>query len=75
MLEVDIFLKLPENIYRAIMEFIILLLVVEVELGLKRPATITIAIVEQELMIPGEVYIGLRPTTINPTTQVAMVYC
>ena len=37
--------------------------VVEVDIGLKRLATIPLEIMEQELMFPVEVDIGLRPAT------------
>ena len=42
-------------------------------IGLKRPSTIPLEIVEQELILKGEAYIGLRPATLPPITQVAMV--
>ena len=48
----------------AIVDFIILLLMVELELGLKRPVTLPLTIVDQELMMKGEVDIGLIPDTI-----------
>ena len=60
-------------------EFIIVMtkvvIMVEVDIGIKIPATITFAFVEQDLMLTGEVGIGLRPATITPITQVAVVDC
>ena len=62
--EVDLGIKITATIYLEILEFIILVLMVEVELGLKRPATLPLVIVEQELMLTGEVDIGLNPDTL-----------
>ena len=49
--------------------------VVEVDIGLKRLATIPLEIMEQELMFPVEVDIGLRPATLPPITKVTVVDC
>ena len=46
---------------------------VEVDLGLKRPSTINIAIMDQELVLRGEVKIGLTPANYPPITQVAIL--
>ena len=48
---------------------------IEVDLGYNIPVTTTLAIREQELMLKGEVDIGLQLGTINPITKVNMVYC
>ena len=64
MLDVDECSKRLDTISITIVEFIILVLMVEVELGLKRPATLPLVIVEQELMLTGEVDIGLNPDTL-----------
>ena len=48
---------------------------VEVELGLKRPAIIPLIIVDQELVLTVEVDIGIRPATLTPIEQVAVVNC
>ena len=48
---------------------------VELYPGLNKPATLPLAISEQELMLTGDADIGLKPATINPTTQVDVVYC
>ena len=49
-------------------------MLVEVGLGQKTPATIHLAIREQDLMSKGEVDKGLRPATISPITKVTVVY-
>ena len=46
-----------------------------VDIGIKRPDTLTIAIVEKTMMVIGEVYIVPRPDTFTPITQVNMVDC
>ena len=58
-----------------IVGFKILVLMVEVDLGLKRPATITLAIVEQELILTEEVDICIRPETFHPLTHVTVIDC
>ena len=50
-------------------------MLIEVDLGHKRPATITLAIRKQELMLRVELNIGLRPATIPPITKVNVVDC
>ena len=74
MVEVNIGLKRPDTIYLAILEFIILVLMLEVELGLKITATLLNVMVEQELMLTGDVDIYLRPDILPPITQVDAVY-
>ena len=44
-------------------------------MGLYRPDTLPFAIMEQELMVTGEVNICLIPATIPNITEVSMVYC
>ena len=46
----------------------------EADIGLKRPSTHPLAIVEQELILTGEADIGLRPDTLHPITQLALVH-
>ena len=50
-------------------------MLVEVNIDHKIPDTLPLAIGEQELMLKGEVYIGLRPATIPPITNVNVVDC
>ena len=59
--------------YIAIVEFIILVLMVKVDLGLKRPSTIPLEIMEQKLMLTEEVDIVLRPETFHPLTHVTVI--
>ena len=73
MVEVDLGIKRPANISLTTVEFIIFLLAVEVGIGLNIPATLPVRIVDQESMLTGEVDIGLRPSTLSPITQVAVV--
>ena len=47
----------------------------EVDIGLKRPATICLTIVDQVLMLTGEVDIGLRLGILTPITQLGVVEC
>ena len=74
-LEVDLGLKIPATIYLAIVEFIILVFMVDVELGINIQYNIPLAIVDQDLMLMVEVDIGTRTAIITPITQVAVVYC
>ena len=53
----------------AIVDFIILLLMVELELGLKRPVTLPLTIVDQELMLKRDMDIGLRTATLPHASQ------
>ena len=46
-----------------------------VDLGLKRPETIILKIVDKVLILMVEVDIGLRPATLPHTTQVNVLYC
>ena len=50
-------------------------MLIEVDLGHKRPATLPLSISEQELTVKGEEYIGLIRTTIYPITKVKVVDC
>ena len=65
----DIYILRPATPIQLIGEDI----VVEVDEGQKRPATHALAIGEQELMLKGYVYIGIRPDTIPLTTKGTMV--
>ena len=47
----------------------------EANMGHKRPANLTLSIVEQVFMVMVEVDIGLRPATLPYTTQVDVVDC
>ena len=55
-------------------EVIILVMIQEVDLDLKRPATLPFTIVQKVLMVMVEVDIGLKPSTLSPTIQVGLVY-
>ena len=44
-------------------------------MGLKRPGILPLTIVEQVLIVMGDVVIGLIPATFRTITQVGMVYC
>ena len=48
-------------------------MLVEADLGHKRPSTLHLEIREHEFMLKGEVDIGLRPSTINPATKLTVV--
>ena len=48
---------------------------VEVDIGLNILSTCPVSVVDQELMLKGEVYIGIRTSTLPPITQVVTVYC
>ena len=50
-------------------------MLIELDLGHKRPVTITITIWEKEFMLKGEADIGLLPGTIPPLTKVNLVDC
>ena len=86
---VDICFKRPATLLQVIAEFVdigqvlpstINLVIVEdmfidVDLGHKRPDTITLLIRKHDLMLKGEVDIGLRLDNITPITKLNMVYC
>ena len=74
-IKVDLGLKIPANHPLVIVEFIIAVVMGEVYIGLKRPATLPPVIVEQELMLIGDVDIGLRTVTLPPITKVDVVDC
>ena len=48
---------------------------IEVDIGHKRLATIPLAIMEQEFLLKGEVDIGLISATISPLTKANVVDC
>ena len=66
-------IKIPATISLTIVELIILMLMLEVELGLKITATLLNVMVEQDLMLTGDVDIYLRPDILPPITQVDAV--
>ena len=72
-------MKIPTTLTLLIVEFIIVMIkvvkIAEGDICLKITAIITLKIVDQELMLTGEVNIGLIPATLPPITQVAMVDC
>ena len=68
---VDIGILQTEHIPLVITEDVL----VDVGLGHNRPATLPLAIGEKELMLNGEVDIGLIPSTIPPITKLNVVYC
>ena len=47
----------------------------EMDLGLKRPATITFTIMEKVLMVIGDMDIGIRPPTIPTMTHAGLANC
>ena len=47
----------------------------DVNLGLKRPATLTLSMVNEVLMVMGEVDIGIRPDDLPPIPHVGVVDC
>ena len=65
-------LKRPATIPLEIVDFVIVVIkvvtMVDVDICLKRLATLTIKILEQEFMFPGDVDIGIRPFTLPPIT-------
>ena len=75
MVDVDVCLNIPATLSLVIVEFIILVFMVKVELGIKRPANFPLAIADKELMLTGEVDIGLVPATLPPMTHVDVVDC
>ena len=72
---VDIGLLMPATLPLVIAEGVIVVMLVELDLGHNIPATIPITILEQELMLKGEVDIGLIPATLPLITQLNVVYC
>ena len=50
-------------------------MLIEVDIGHKRPSDLTLEIGEQELMLKGEVDIGFKPATITFLTKANVVYC
>ena len=68
--EVDSGLKIPANLPLTIVDFIFVgikvVMVEDVDFGIKRLCTITFSIVEKMLMVMREVDICLIPGTIHP---------
>ena len=52
-----------------------MLVMADLDLVLKRSATIPLKILDKLLMVIGDVDIGPRPVTISPITHVTMLYC
>ena len=75
--EVDLCLKRPANIPLIILNFIVVVIKVvmveDLDCGLKIPSTLTLSIVEQVLMVMGEVDICRIQVTLSPIIQVGMV--
>ena len=74
---VNLGLKRPPTFPLEIMDFIVVLIkvviMVEVDIDIKRPANLTLIIVEQGLMLMGEVDIVMTPDNITTITQVPVV--
>ena len=75
---VDIGILRPVTLHISITEFIIAVIevvtVVEADIGPKRSANIPLAIVDQLLMLMGELNICISPETLPTTTQMDVVY-
>ena len=65
----------PSTIPLVITEYILVVMLVEVDIGHNRSDTLTLEIWEQDFMLKVEVDIGIRPYTLPPITPVTMVYC
>ena len=50
-------------------------MLIELDIGHKRPSTLPIVMEEQSLMLKVEMNIGLIPVTITPVTKVSVLYC
>ena len=65
-------LKRPATIPLKIVDFVVVVIkvvtMVDVDICLKRLATLTIKILEQDFMFPGDMDIGIRPFTLHPIT-------
>ena len=51
------------------------MILVDLDLGHKIPATLPLVILEHVLVLKGEVEIGLIPATLTTTTHVAVIDC
>ena len=75
--DVDLCIRRPGTLLLPIMEFTIIgikvMMTEEVDLGLKIPLTPTLVILDQVLMVMGEMDIGLRTATLSTINQVVMV--
>ena len=65
-----VFMKL----FMPMKEAIVVVMMEDVDLGLKIPATLPFTIVEKVLMVMGEADIGLRPSPLPAIIQVGLVY-
>ena len=64
---------IPATLTQVIAENILVSMMVEVDIVQKNPATLPLAIREQEFMLKVEVDKGLRQDTLSPITQVTLV--
>ena len=71
----DLGLKRQATTPLEIVECIVVVMMLEVYIGLNRTATLIYTIVDQELMLTGEVYKVIRTATIITITYVAILYC
>ena len=65
----------PSTIPLVIADILMVVMLVEVDICHKIPATLLLKNVEHEFMLKVEVYIVLRPSTIPTVTQVTVVDC
>ena len=77
--KMDLSLKRLPTIYMVVVEFIVVLIKLmtteEVNIDLKTPATLLLSIMEEVLIMMGEVDIQLRPATLPHITQVGVLDC
>ena len=59
---------LPKKVFTVMIEVIEVVTTEEVYFGLNIPDTLTLSIVEEALIVMGEVYIGLRPSNLPTIT-------
>ena len=71
----DIGILRPSTLSLVILGGVILVMLVEVDIGQTRPDTLLVAIREKELMLKGKLDIGLSPATIPTITHMTVVYC
>ena len=75
MKDIDIGLLIPSTLPPVITEVIKVVMLIEVDLGHNLPDKIPLPIVKHELMLKGELDIGLIPYTIPTITQVTVADC
>ena len=75
--DVDLVLKRPSTFPHAIVDFIVVdikvVKVKEVGIGIKIPSTVTLTILYQVFMVMGEVYIGIRTSSLPPITELGVI--